>query len=300
MRDISDMEVFIRTVRSGSMSQAARSFNVTPAAISYRLSKLENSLGTRLLHRTTRRLGLTQDGEEYLRQAERVISELGRLEISITRRDEEPQGVLKVTMPASFGRQNIAPVTPKFLKRYPKVQLNLVMSDEIIDIMAQGIDLAIRISRLEDSELIARKIAPDRRVVCASPDYLKRHGTPRTPRDLTKHNCLLLSQQPYWVFQGPHGLERIKIAGNFECNNGEVIREATCAGLGISLKATWDIASHLKRGKLVTVLDDYPIANDASIWAVYPSRHNVPAKVTAFVSFLKEHFDSQPHWDSIL
>lgn len=300
MRDISDMEVFIRTVRSGSMSQAARSFNVTPAAISYRLSKLETSLGTRLLHRTTRRLGLTQDGEEYLRQAERVISELGRLEIPITRRDEEPQGVLKVTMPASFGRQHIAPVMPKFLKRYPKVQLNLVMSDEIIDIMAQSIDLAIRISRLEDSELIARKIAPDRRVVCASPDYLKRHGTPRTPRDLARHNCLLLSQQPYWVFQGPRGLERIKVEGNFECNNGEVIREATCAGLGISLKATWDIASHLKRGKLVTVLDDYPIASDASIWAVYPSRHNVPAKVTAFVSFLKEHFDSQPHWDSIL
>lgn len=300
MRNITSMEVFVHTVRSGSMSEAARSLNVTPAAVSYRLSKLEKSLGTRLLHRTTRRIALTQDGAEYLRQAERIISELEKIEAPVSRRDEEPQGILKVTMPASFGRQNIAPVMPKFLKRYPEVRLNLVMTDEIIDIMTQSIDLAIRICQLEDSELIARKIAPDRRVVCASPDYLKRYGTPRTPSDLADHNCLILSQQPYWLFKGPNGLERIKISGNFECNNGEVIREATCAGLGISLKATWDIAGALKSGRLVTVLDDYPISSDTSIWAIYPSRRNVPAKVTAFVSFLKEHFSSQPHWDSLL
>jgi DNA-binding transcriptional LysR family regulator len=300
MKDVTDMEVFIRTVRCGSLSAAARTLDLTPAAVSYRLSKLEGSLGTRLLHRTTRRLILTEDGSEYLRQAERMISELEKVEAAVSRRDEVPQGTLKVTMPASFGRQHIAPVMPKFLKRYPLVKLNMIMSDEMIDIMGQGVDIAVRICELKDSEFIARKLAPDRRVVCASPDYLKRHGVPRTPAELANHNCLVLSQQPYWTFNGPQGLERVKVAGNFECNNGEAIREAALSGLGVALKATWDIAGAIKTERLHVVLDDYPISSDTSVWAIYPSRRNVPAKVTAFVSFMKEHFDSQPHWDTLL
>jgi DNA-binding transcriptional LysR family regulator len=212
MRDITDMEVFVRTVRCGSLSAAARTMDLTPAAVSYRLGKLENSLGTRLLHRTTRRLTLTPDGSEYLSQAERMIAELEKVEASVSRRDEVPQGTLKVTVPSSFGRQHIAPVMPKFLKRYPMVRLHLVMSDEIIDIMGQGVDLAIRICELKDSEFIARKLAPDRRVMCASPDYLERCGTPMTPADLANHNCLMLSQQPYWTLNGPHGQERVSIA----------------------------------------------------------------------------------------
>lgn len=300
MRNITDMEVFIRTVRYGSLSAAARSMDLTPAAVSYRLDKLEGSLGTRLLHRTTRRLTLTEDGSEYLDRAERMIAELEKVEAAVSRRDEVPQGRLKVTVPSSFGRQHIAPVMPKFLKRYPQVRLNLVMSDEMIDIMSQGVDVAIRICELKDSEFIARKLAPDRRVVCASPDYLARHGAPQTPADLARHNCLMLSQQPYWNFNGPQGLERIKVAGNFECNNGEAIRDAALAGLGIALKATWDIAGAIKTGRLKVVLEDYPISSDTSVWAVYPSRRNVPAKVTAFVAFMKEHFGSQPYWDALL
>lgn len=300
MRSITDMEVFIRTVRCGSLSAAARTMDLTPAAVSYRLDKLEGSLGTRLLHRTTRRLTLTEDGSEYLRQAERMISELEKVEAAVSRRDEVPQGTLKVTMPSSFGRQHIAPVMPKFLKHHPMVRLNLIMSDEMIDIMGQGVDVAIRICELQDSEFIARKLAPDRRVVCASPDYLERHGTPAKPSDLASHNCLVLSQQPYWTFKGPQGLERVKVAGNFECNNGEAIREAALSGLGIALKATWDIAGAIKTGRLCTILDDYPISSDTSVWAIYPSRRNVPAKVTAFIAFMKEHFSSRPHWDTLL
>jgi DNA-binding transcriptional LysR family regulator len=300
MRDITDMEVFVRAVRCGSLSAAARTMDLTPAAVSYRVDKLESSLGTRLLHRTTRRLTLTEDGSEYLRQAERMINELEKVEASVSRRDEVPQGTLKVTMPASFGRQHIAPVMPKFLKRYPLVRLHMIMSDEMIDIMGQGVDIAVRICELKDSEFIARKLAPDRRVVCASPDYLKRCGTPKTPADLANHNCLVMSQQPYWAFNGPNGLERVKVSGNFECNNGEAIREAALSGLGIALKATWDIAGAIKTERLRVVLDDYPISSDTSVWAVYPSRRNVPAKVTAFVSFMKEHFGSQPHWDTLL
>lgn len=297
MRNISDSEVFVRTVRYGSLSAAARTLDLTPAAVSYRLSKLEYRLGTRLLHRTTRRLTLTEDGSEYLIHAQRLILEQEKLEASVSRRDEVAQGTLKITMPSSFGRQHIAPLIPEFLRRNPLVRVNLILSDEILDIMDEGVDVSIRICELKDSEFIARKIAPDHRVVCASPDYLARHGVPTKPADLAKHNCLVLSQQPYWSFDGPGGLERVKIAGNFECNNGETIREAAIAGLGLALKATWDIASSIRAGRLVTVLDDYPIASDTSVWAIYPSRRSVPAKVAVLVNFLKEQFSTRPQWE---
>lgn len=300
MRNVSNMEVFVRTVRCGSLSAAARTLAMTPAAVSYRLSKLEGTLGTRLLHRTTRRLTLTEDGRQYLWEAERLVDQMGQVEASVSRRDEVPQGTLKIAMPASFGRQHIAPLMPKFLKHYPDVRLNMLLSDDMIDVVGQGVDMAIRICHLKDSEFIARKLAPDHRVVCASPEYIKRHGIPKSPEELSSHNCLVLSQQPYWHFNGPHGTQRIKIGGNFECNSGEAIREAAISGLGIALKATWDIARAIKTGRLVVLLEDFPIASETSVWAIYPSRRNVPAKVTAFISFMKEHFDSQPYWDELL
>jgi DNA-binding transcriptional LysR family regulator len=295
-----DMEIFVRSVAMGSFSAAARELRLSPAAISYRIARIEDRLGTRLLHRTTRRLELTEDGAEYFRQAERIVAEMEQVELAIAQRDALPQGTLKVTVPASFGRQHIAPVVPKFLKRYPLLRLNLNMTDEIVDLLDERVDLAIRIMELKDSAFIARKIAPDKRVVCASPDYLARRGVPSRPADLVNHNCLVLSQQQYWTFEGTAGVERVKVSGNFECNNGEVIREAALAGMGLALKATWDIAGAIKAGRLQTVLDDYPVSSKTSVWAIYPSRRHVPAKVTAFVDFLKEHFDSQPYWDAVL
>lgn len=300
MRDITNMEVFVRVVLRGSLSEAGRELNLTPAAVSYRLGRLEDSLGTRLLHRTTRRLQLTEDGSEYFRKAEHIIAEIEKVEAAIAGRGEIPQGTLKLTAPASFGRQHIAPILPKFLKRFPGVHLNFIMTDEMIDLLGEGVDLAVRICELRDSGFIARKLAPDRRVVCASPEYIERHGAPQKPADLANHNCLTLSQQPYWVFTGPNGPERVKASGNFQCNNGEVVREAALAGLGIALKATWDVASAIKAGRLKVLLENFPISSQTSIWALYPSRRNTPAKVTAFVSFLREHFSSQPYWDSIV
>lgn len=293
------MEVFVRTVLCGSLSAAGRELNLTPAAVSYRIAKLEDSLGTRLLHRTTRRIKLTEDGAEYFRNAEQIVAEIEKASAAISRRNELPQGTLKLTAPASFGRQHIAPILPKFLRRYPELHLNFVMTDEMIDLLGEGVDLAIRISELKSSGFIARKIAPDRRVVVASPDYIERYGEPQTPAELANHNCLMLSQQQFWPFNGPNGLERVRVAGNFQCNNGEVIREAALAGLGIALKATWDVAGAIKAGRLKVLLKDYPISSQTSVWALYPSRRNVPAKVTAFISFLRENFNSQPYWDTI-
>lgn len=293
MSKTSDMEVFLLTVKSGSLSAAARHLDLTPAAISYRISKLERDLGTRLLHRTTRRLVITQDGAEYLRQAEEMVHRMQSVEAAVSRRDKVVRGTLKFTAPASFGRQFIAPLLPAFLERHPMVRLNFVMSDEMLDIVGEGFDLAVRIAKLNDSQMIARKLAPDRRVVCASPSYLERHGVPKSPSDLERHNCLVLSQQPYWVFDGPSGRERVRVSGTLECNNGEVIREAALAGVGIALKATWDISFALKIGRLCTVLENYPVASDAAICAIYPSRQNVPAKTRAFIAFLKERLRTE-------
>src|SRR5690606_31182687 len=290
MTHIAEIDIFILVASTGSLSAAARELDVSPAAVSYRVEKLENYLGTRLFHRTTRRLTLTQDGADYLQQVEHLVNEIKEVSAAASRRDEVPQGTLKVTMPASFGLQHITPIMPKFLKRYPDVQLNLNLNDEIIDVVEQRFDIAIRICELQDSGLIARRIAADQRVLCASPAYLERYGIPKCPDDLLSHNCLMLSQQPYWTFNGAKGIERIKVKGNFVCNNGEAIRDATYAGLGIALKATWDVASAIKQGRLNTVLDDFPVLSNAAIWAVYPSRRHTPAKVTSFIDFLKEHF----------
>lgn len=299
MNYIAEIDIFILVARMGSLSAAARELNVSPAAVGYRLDKLETHLGTRLFHRTTRRLTLTQDGADYLLKVEHLFNEIKEVSVAASRRNEIPQGMLKVTMPASFGLQHITPIMPKFLKRYPDVQLNLALNDEIIDVVGQAFDVAIRICELKDSELIARRLTADRRVVCASPAYLERYGEPTCPNDLLAHNCLVLTQQPYWTFNGPKGFERIRVRGNYICNNGEAIRDATYAGLGISLKATWDVAGAIKQGRLRTVLNDYPISSNTAIWAVYPSRRHTPAKVNTFINFLKEHFDSQPHWDSL-
>lgn len=287
-QNVSDMEVFVKTITLGSMSAAARSLDVTPAAISYRLSRLEGVLGTRLLHRTTRQLSLTSDGEEYLRWARRLTAELHDVENAISQRREVPKGVLKLAVPSSFGRQMIAPILPQYLAAYPDVRVVMTLNDEIVDIISQGMDLAIRISEMEDSGLISRKLADDRRVLCASPEYLRRRGTPTSIGDLAGHNCLTLSNQTHWNLRGPDGPVRLSVAGNFECNNGEVLRELAIAGVGIAMKATWDISGALDSGKLKVVLPDHPVISGASIRAVYPSRRNVPAKVSSFISFFSE------------
>lgn len=294
MNKVTDMEVFVRSVRYGSLSAAARSLGLTPAAVSYRLTKLEGDLGIRLLHRTTRRLVLTQDGAEYLPKAERMLAELEEFALASSRSHELPQGTLKVTVPSSFGRQHIAPLVPQFLERYPSVRMNLILNDEMTDIVAEGMDLAIRICKLKESDLIAQKLAPDTRVICASDRYLKRRGIPRTPQDLAGHNCMALSQQPFWTFQNGTGIERVKVNGNLQCNNGEVLRELAIAGVGIALKATWDVADAIGDGRLKVLLEDYPLVHDTSVWAVYPSRRNLPAKVTSFVHFLKDSFACGP------
>ncbi|GAA0840427.1 MAG: LysR family transcriptional regulator [Cupriavidus sp.] len=295
--DLLDIAVFVRAAALGNLSAAARDLALSTSTASARLQRLEEQLGARLLHRTTRRLSLTGDGERFLVHAEQllVISEAAAQ--SVGRGAEAPRGPLRVTAPASFGRQHVSPAIPAFLKAYPDITLDLRLTDQIVGLVDAGIDVALRMGALPDSSLVARPLAPSRRVICASPDYLGRHGTPRHPEDLRKHNCLVLGDQSTWRFDTPVGEHAVAVHGNLRVDNGEVIRDAILAGMGIALKSTWDVAPYLQRGDLVSLLDEYPVLPAVSIWAVYPSRHLVPAKTRAFVDFFADWFGSPPYWD---
>jgi DNA-binding transcriptional LysR family regulator len=207
--------------------------------------------------------------------------------------------VLRIALPASFGNQHVAPLVPKFAERYPEVQLALSLSDRVVNVVEEGFDLAIRIADLADSSLAARKLAPNRRVVCASPAYLARHGTPRTPEELAGHNCLTTTDFAMnWDYRGPNGKPgSVRVSGRYCCDNWEVLREWSLAGLGIALKSTWDVRRHLENGSLVSLFPGYTFATDVAIYAVYPHRRHLPAKTRAFIEFLAESFGPEPYWD---
>jgi len=294
--------VFSKVVQAGSLSAAARELGVSTAVVSRTLSALEARLGVRLINRTTRSLHLTDEGASYYETCQRILAEIEEADAAVTARRVEPQGVLKVAIPASFGHQHIAPLVPRFAERYPKVELALSLSDRSINLIEEGFDLAVRIAELKDSSLAARKLAPNRRVVCASPAYLRLHGEPKTPQDLTRHNCLVASwEQGFamtWEYKSPTGKRgSIRVTGHYACDNWEVLREWAVAGLGVALKSTWDVRRQLEDGSLVALLPGYDFGTDVGIYAVYPHRRHLPAKTRVFIDFLAESFGPEPYWD---
>jgi len=296
---IQEMAVFARVVGAGSLSAAARELGLSPALISRRLAALESRLGVRLINRTTRSLHLTDDGSTYYEACARVLADIEEADATVSAGRVEPRGTLRVALPASFGHQHIAPLIPRFAERYPQIQLALSLSDRTVNLIEEGFDLAVRIAHLEDSSLTARKLAPNRRVVCASPAYLKRHGTPKTPDELTGHNCLTTNDFTMnWDYKGPGGRTgSVRVAGRYACDNWEVLREWALAGLGIALKSTWDVHRLLAEGALVEVCPGYTFHSDVAIYAVYPSRRFLPAKTRVFIDFLAESFGPDPYWD---
>ena len=296
------MLVFSKVVQTGSLSAAARELGVSPAVVSRTLAALESHLGVRLVNRTTRSLHLTGEGASYYETSSRILAEIDEADAALTARRVEPQGVLKVALPASFGHKHIAPLIPRFAARFPKIELALSLSDRSINLIEEGFDLAIRIAELKDSSLAARKLAPNRRVVCASPDYLREHGAPKTPQDLAKHNCLVASWDHgfamTWEYRSPAGKRgSIRVTGRYACDNWEVLREWAVAGLGVALKSTWDVRKHLEDGTLVPLLPGYDFGTDVGIYAVYPHRRYLPAKTRVFIDFLAESFGPEPYWD---
>src|SRR4051812_15951010 len=264
---LQEMAVFSKIVGAGSLSAAARELGQSPALVSRRLAGLESRLGVRLVNRTTRSLSLTVEGTRYYEACARVLADIEEADAEVAAGRVEPRGALKVALPASFGHQHVAPLIPKFAERYPKVELALSLSDRSVNVMDEGFDVAVCIADLRDSSLAARRLAPNRRVVCASPAYLAAHGTPRTPEDLAKHSCLVVSDfTANWEYKTRDGRSTsVRVQGRYACDNWEVMRQWALAGLGIALKSTWDVYRQLDDGSLIALLPEYVFHSDVAI-----------------------------------
>jgi len=297
MTNLGDLEVFVRVIAAGSMSTAARDLGLSPAVVSKRIKRLEDKLGTRLLQRTTRQISLTEAGQGF---HERVLTVLGGLEEAeafASGRSSEVNGTLKISASTSFGRMHVAPHLKPFMEAHPDLAINLALSDEFTDIVGGGFDIAIRIAELNDSSLVARKLAPVRRVLCATPRYLAEYGTPETLDDLKKHRCLPAHNHDSWRLEGPTGPVTLRPEGMLITNSSEVIREAVIAGLGIALRSTWDVGPELRSGALQVVLRDFHASHRVGVFAVYPSRRFLPQKVRVFIDHLAALYGSVPPWD---
>ena len=295
--------VFVAVVENGSFTAAARTLGVSKSAVSKRINQLEVHLGIRLLHRTTRKLSLTEAGERYFEHAAQALAAAGQAEDAVTELQGEPQGKLKISSPMSFGRLHVAPLIPQLLKRYPKLQIELVMDDRPVDLVSAGLDVAIRSGSgsLPVSTLIARKLAPLRQVLCASPDYIDRYGLPGTPAELTEHNCVLFSLSSdanEWTLVGDDEPETVLVSGNYRVNNSEALLEALREGIGIGRLPTFVAGSDLKNGRLINLFESYHIP-DHTFYAVFSEREYLPAKVRVFLDFAIEHFGGgHPYWDA--
>jgi DNA-binding transcriptional LysR family regulator len=289
--------MFARVARTGNMSAAGREMGMSPAVVSKRISLLEERLGARLFQRTTRQLTLTETGEGYFKRVIDILSLVEEAEDYVSRRNTKPRGILKISAPTSFNRLHIEPYLPELLGRYPDLEIEMHLTDYFVDIIREGFDLAIRIGELEDSSLVARKLANERRVMCAAPSYLAHAGVPKSLADLESHNCLVAGAQDIWRLDGPSGHNDIRVKGNIRSNSAEFVRSALINGLGIALRATWDIGAELARGELVVVLPEYTGSSNNAIYAVYPCREFMPTKVNVFIEFLAEIYANETAWD---
>lgn len=285
--DTDDLAVFVHAAATGSLSEAARRLSIAPAAASRRLAALEERLGARLMHRTTRSATLTGEGEAFLPHAQAVLeaAEAGRAALANGR--EEVSGLLRVTAPANFGRKVVAPLVPPLLAAHPGLRVELLLTDSVVDIVAEGVDLAVRIARLRDSTLVARRLAESPVLLCAAPAYLARAGTPRRLADLAEHECLALGAGGHWTFEVGGRARQVRVSGRFSSNSLEAVRESCLGGAGLALFSAWDVAEELESGALASVELDALPPQELAIWAVYPTARLLPRKVRAFVDALQ-------------
>lgn len=310
MDDLSNIRMFLSVARLSSFSEAARQLNLAPSSVSRQITQLEDSLGVRLFTRTTRKLTLTGAGEMWAERSARILAEMDEAREAVRDFDAAPSGVVRVSAPIAFGRLHAAPAIIGFLQQYPDITVEYGLSDRTVDLVEEGVDVALRIGNLPDSNLIARRLAPMQRVICASPRYLERFGTPVAPTDLADHACLTFRLYDtgsiwrpgaeLWQLEGPDGIFEIPVKGPLKATSAEVLVRAALADLGLILVLDWLVESHIRQGQLVHILKDYRIAHgqrDGAIYAVYPSGRYVPAKVRVFIDYMAMHFAKVPHDD---
>ncbi|MBT8090770.1 MAG: LysR family transcriptional regulator [Gammaproteobacteria bacterium] len=292
--DTTSLRLFLRIADLNSVSAAARDLSLSPASASARLGKLEDIVGFRLFNRTTRAVSLTTDGAEFLPYAQQALETLETGLSAISGEGASAQGLLRMTMPGSFGRMHVIPALAEFRQRHPLVALDLRLSDEVLDVVEGAYDLIIRNAPLEDSTLVARKLASDRRLLVASPMYLERHGIPMTPDDLTKHCCVILADFNKWKFESG---QVITAPRSIVVNDGEAVRTLIESGTGIGIQSQWIASEYLRTGRLVQVLPEHQLATESAIWALYPSNRIVAPKVRAMIDFLLQRFHPVPPWE---
>ncbi|WP_035051718.1 LysR family transcriptional regulator [Andreprevotia chitinilytica] len=298
MDSLLSMRVFNQVVTNGSFVGAADRLGMSTAMVSKHIKHLESKLGIRLLNRTTRALSLTGPGGVYFERCQHVLADLDELEHAVGQSTIKPRGTLKVSVPVTFAVNYLCPVLADYYARYPEMKVDLQLSDRVIDLVDEGIDLGIRISADPNPSLVARRLSPIRFVMVASPEYLERNGTPQTPDDLVDHSCITYAYSnngTAWSFTGPDGAITVNIQPKLRVNNGEMAAKAALAGLGLTIQPLILTQQYLKSGELVPILQDFP-RPEVWVYAVYPNRSYLPAKTRAFIDLLVEHFGETPPW----
>lgn len=295
--NIEHLKLFVRVAATNNISLAGKELGLSAATASAHINKLEDTLGIKLIYRTTRKVSLTEEGQSFLPHAEQVLESIENARASVGAGEKCPQGTLRVTSSASFGRMHILPGLKGFLEQHPNLSVDLRLSDSIVDLVEGGFDIAIRNAPLQDSSLIASKLANDKRIIVVSPSYLKKYGTPKTPQELKNHNCINIGDIDAWAFETPEGKQRVKVNGSLRIDNGEATRDACVDGLGLTLSSRWCVYNQLNSGELVEVLENYPLISATEIWAVYPSSRLLAPKVRSFIDYFKNYFGASPYWE---
>jgi DNA-binding transcriptional LysR family regulator len=303
MSKLKQLESFVSVTTRGSLTAAARAEGVAPAIMGRRLDALEARLGVKLLVRTTRRLSLTHEGSAFLEDCVRLLADLANAEASVSAGGVKASGHLRITAPAGFGRRHVAPLVPRFREQHADVTISLNLSDRVVDLAGEGFDCAVRVGDMPDSSLVSARLADNRRLCVATPTYLRQHGTPTHPHDLSRFDCLTLSsdasQTRGWAFQVPKGdaseLIHLKLGGPLNCSDGQVLHDWCLAGYGIAWRSTWEVEAEIAAGTLVALLEDFA-APANGIYAVFPHAKHLPLRVRLWIDFLKHHFGQAGFW----
>ncbi|ODS66259.1 MAG: LysR family transcriptional regulator [Bordetella sp. SCN 67-23] len=303
MDKLKAFESFVSVATRGSLTAAARAEGVAPAIMGRRLDALEEHLGVKLLVRTTRRISLTHEGSAFLEDCQRLLADVANAEASVSAGGLKASGHLRITAPAGFGRRHVAPLVPRFRALHPEVQISLNLSDRVVDLTGEGLDCAVRVGDLPDSSLVSVRVADNRRLCVAAPQYLAQRGTPQLPSDLAQHDCLTLSSEASqtrgWAFSMPGAdggqVVYLRPRGPLDCSDGQVLFDWCLAGHGIAWRSTWEVEREIASGQLVAVLEDFA-APPNGIYVVFPQRKHLPLRVRLWIEFLKHHYAEPQFW----